>query len=106
MMRHRLRTCQFIACLFGLTILKYGWIIYPPLGTIAALIHLAAFLTILIAAGTGRITNAKGRRTPTLRIDGFPFLDDNRAATLDEPVRLSRREVSGTRSSDSEYLAY
>jgi hypothetical protein len=62
MMRKRLRECLFIACLFGLAILEYGWIIYPPLGVVADLIHLAAFLTILIAAGIGRIANARERR--------------------------------------------
>jgi hypothetical protein len=37
MMRKRLRECLFIACLFGLAILEYGWIIYPPLGVVADL---------------------------------------------------------------------
>jgi hypothetical protein len=52
--RERIRTCLLVACLLGLATLEYGWIIYPPLGTVAALIHLAVFLTILIAACIGR----------------------------------------------------
>jgi hypothetical protein len=54
MIRNRLRECLFLACLLGLAILSYGWIIYPELGTVANLTQLAAFLMILVAACIGR----------------------------------------------------
>jgi hypothetical protein len=44
-MRDRLRTCLLVACLFGLAMLSYGWIIYPELGTVADLTQGAALLT-------------------------------------------------------------
>jgi hypothetical protein len=54
MMRDRLRTCLLFACLLGLAILQYGWIIYLPLGTAMAILSLTFVLACLTAYVTRR----------------------------------------------------